>query len=198
MNRLCKRRKKKDDVYRFYCISNNRIAHNTCPGVSIREDELIPSVIEILEKKLSVALGDCLPEYYLEFAQQKERLSIITDSGVTKAELLRNQRMIQGLYENVVQGVISTEDYFSLKKDYEQRIEELSAELTSYNDRIAQLDHEVEEYKSVCEDALLLNSNHQLTAELIERLINRVVISHEKGVEIVFRFQDDYTKAVTA
>lgn len=198
LNRLCERRKKKDDVYRFYCISNNRIAHNTCPGVSIREDELIPSVIEILEKKLSVALGDCLPEYYLEFAQQKERLSIITDSGVTKAELLRNQRMIQGLYENVVQGVISTEDYFSLKKDYEQRIEELSAELTSYNDRIAQLDHEVEEYKSVCEDALLLNSNHQLTAELIERLINRVVISHEKGVEIVFRFQDDYTKAVTA
>ena len=85
-----------------------------------------------------------------------------------------------------MQGVITTEDYISIKKDYEQRIEELSAELTAYNDRIAELNHEVEEYKSVREDALLLNSNHQLTTELIERLIDRVV----------YRFQDDYTKAV--
>lgn len=196
LNRLCARHKTVPDTYRFYCISNNRIAHGTCPGVSIREDELIPSVIEILETKLSVALGDCLPDYYLEFAQQKERLSIITDSGVTKAELLRNQRLIQGLYENVVQGVITTEDYYSLKKGYEQRIEELSAELTAYSDRITELDNEVEEYKSVREDALLLNSNHQLTTELIERLIDRVVISHDKEIKIVYRFQDDYTKAV--
>ena len=197
LNRMCKRRITRADVYRFYCITNNRIAHGSCPGVSIREDELIPSVIAIMEKELSVALSDSLPTLKAEMTQQTERAEIQTQLSLKRQDLANSQRLIRGLYEDVVQGLLSSEDYFSMKEDYEQRVERLTAEITALNNRIVELNKQLSLYQDMHNDALTLESNHTLTAELIDRLIERIEVNHDKELTIVFRFQTDYAKVVT-
>ena len=52
-------------------------------------------------------------------------------------------------------------------------------------------------YQDMHDDALTLESNHTLTAELIDRLIERIEVNHDKELTIVFRFQTDYAKVVT-
>lgn len=197
LNRMCKRRITRADVYRFYCITNNRIAHGSCPGVSIREDELIPSVIAIMEKELSVALSDSLPTLKAEMTQQTERAEIQTQLSLKRQDLANSQRLIRGLYEDVVQGLLSSEDYFSMKEGYEQRVEQLTAEITALNNRIVEFDKQLSLYQDMHNDALTLESNHTLTAELIDRLIERIEVNHDKELTIVFRFQTDYAKVVT-
>ena len=197
LNRMCKRRITRADVYRFYCITNNRIAHGSCPGVSIREDELIPSVIAIMEKELSVALSDSLPTRKAEMTQQTERAEIQTQLSLKRQDLANSQRLIRGLYEDVVQGLLSSEDYFSMKEGYEQRVEQLTAEITALNNRIVEFDKQLSLYQDMHNDALTLESNHTLTAELIDRLIERIEVNHDKELTIVFRFQTDYAKVVT-
>ena len=55
-------RKKGPDVYWFHCLTNSRVAKDSCKGVMMQETELIATVTAILEKELSVALGMSLPQ----------------------------------------------------------------------------------------------------------------------------------------
>lgn len=158
---------------------------------------MIPSVIAIMEKELSVALGDSLPTLKVEMTQQTERAEIQTQLSLKRQDLANSQRLIRGLYEDVVQGLLSSEDYFSVKEDYEQRVEQLTAEITALNNRIVELDKQLSLYQDMHNDALTLESNQALTAELIDRLIDRIEVNHDKELNITFRFQTDYAKAVT-
>ena len=51
-------KRKKQDVYRFRCLTTTRVHKEKCVGISIKENELIDTVIDILKKELSAALGD--------------------------------------------------------------------------------------------------------------------------------------------
>ena len=44
------------------------------------------------------------------------------------------------------------------------------------------------------EDAHRLESDHTLTAELIERLIDRIEITHDHDIHVTFRFQSEFTE----
>lgn len=158
---------------------------------------MIPSVIAIMEKELSVALSDSLPTLKAEMTQQTERAEIQTQLSLKRQDLANSQRLIRGLYEDVVQGLLSSEDYFSMKEGYEQRVEQLTAEITALNNRIVEFDKQLSLYQDMHNDALTLESNHTLTAELIDRLIERIEVNHDKELTIVFRFQTDYAKVVT-
>lgn len=51
-----------------------------------------------------------------------------------------------------------------------------------------------ESYRSMEEDAHRLESDHTLTAELIERLIDRIEITHDHDIHVTFRFQSEFTE----
>lgn len=42
------------------------------------------------------------------------------------------------------------------------------------------------------QDAQTLERNHALTAELIERLIDRIEITHDRDIHVAFRFQSEF------
>ena len=46
-------RKKGPDIYWFHCLTNSRVAKDTCKGVMMQETELIATVTAILEKELT-------------------------------------------------------------------------------------------------------------------------------------------------
>ena len=43
-------RKKSDDVYLYYCLSQSRISKDACPGVTIREDTLLDMLADMLQE----------------------------------------------------------------------------------------------------------------------------------------------------
>lgn len=52
----------------------------------------------------------------------------------------------------------------------------------------------VERVREMEEDAHRLESDHTLTAELIERLIDRIEITHDHDIHVTFRFQSEFTE----
>lgn len=56
------------------------------------------------------------------------------------------------------------------------------------------LDEQLARYRSMEEDAHRLESDHTLTAELIERLIDRIEITHDHDIHVTFRFQSEFTE----
>ena len=185
-------RKKGPDVYWFHCLTNSRVAKDSCKGVMMQETELITTVTAILEKELSVALGMSLPLFQLEAKQKKDKDRLKTQMSTRRQETEKKRRLIRGLYENFVQGILTNEEYFELKTAYEESIGTLSGEIEALEKDMDALDSRLVRYRSMEKDAKSLAQDHALTAELIDRLIERIEIDHERNIHVTFRFKSEF------
>ena len=99
--------------------------------------------------------------------------------------------MYDRLYADLVDGILSREEYAVLKEQYQIRIGEVS-------DRIASLTKQKEEQVfyspanplfSILEG---ISSGEDLSAEFLRLLISRIEIGENGVVSITFNFQDEF------
>ncbi|MEY8433284.1 recombinase family protein [Lachnospiraceae bacterium 48-42] len=185
-------RKKGPDIYWFHCLTNSRVAKDTCKGVMMQETELIATVTAILEKELSVALGMSLPLFQLEARQKQKKDGLKSQMSAKRQDIEKQRRLIRGLYENFVQGILTSEEYFELKAGYEESITVLSGDIEALEKGMDALDDQLVRYRAMEKDAKSLAQDHVLTAELIERLIDRIEIDHERNIRVSFRFKSEF------
>ncbi|WP_044954495.1 recombinase family protein [Blautia producta] len=185
-------RKKGPDIYWFHCLTNSRVAKDTCKGVMMQETELIATVTAILEKELSVALGMSLPLFQLEARQKQKKDGLKSQMSAKRQDIEKQRRLIRGLYENFVQGILTSEEYFELKAGYEESITVLSGDIEALEKDMDALDDQLVRYRAMEKDAKSLAQDHVLTAELIERLIERIEIDHERNIRVSFRFKSEF------
>lgn len=193
LNRQRVFRKSIPDTYWYYCLTNNRVEHGACEGVRIQERDLVPMVTEILEKELSVALGKSLPLIQLEEQQKWKRSRIQSTVSEKKCELEKNRGLIRSLYENYVGKILTEDEYSSLKATYESSVSALSEEIKALEKEMDDLDRQLARCRAMEKDAELLKQDHTLTADLIDRLIERIEIAHDRTVRIDFRFKSEFT-----
>lgn len=199
LHRQRNKRKKGPDVYLFHCLTKSRVDKNGCLGVSVTEKDLLAAVVAILQQELTVALGNYSFVLEAEVKRKKERDDLKAGISVKKQEIDRNRRFVRGLYENFVQKVLTSEEYFTMKKDYEAVIAKLSDEISTLENGLAVMDAQLAKYKELEQDAKVLEKDHTLTAALIDRLIERIEITHDKEIRVSFRFKsefEEYGKAV--
>lgn len=185
-------RRKGPDIYWFHCLTNSRVAKDTCKGVMMQETELIATVTAILEKELSVALGMSLPLFQLEARQKQKKDGLKSQMYAKRQDIEKQRRLIRGLYENFVQGILTSEEYFELKAGYEESITVLSGDIEALEKDMDALDDQLVRYRAMEKDAKSLAQDHILTAELIERLIDRIEIDHERNIKVSFRFKSEF------
>ena len=199
LHRQRNKRKKGSDVYLFHCLTKSRVDKNGCLGVSVTEKDLLDAVVAILQQELTVALGNYSFVLEAEVKRKKERDDLKAGISAKKQEIDRNRRFVRGLYENFVQKVLTSEEYFTMKKDYEAAIAKLSHEISTLENGLAVMDAQLAKYKELEQDAKVLEKDHTLTAALIDRLIERIEITHDKEIRVSFRFKsefEEYGKAV--
>ena len=199
LHRQRNKRKKGSDVYLFHCLTKSRVDKNGCLGVSVTEKDLLDAVVAILQQELTVALGNYSFVLEAEVKRKKERDDLKAGISAKKQEIDRNRRFVRRLYENFVQKVLTSEEYFTMKKDYEAAIAKLSDEISTLENGLAVMDAQLAKYKELEQDAKVLEKDHTLTAALIDRLIERIEITHDKEIRVSFRFKsefEEYGKAV--
>ena len=199
LHRQRNKREKGSDVYLFHCLTKSRVDKNGCLGVSVTEKDLLDAVVAILQQELTVALGNYSFVLEAEVKRKKERDDLKAGISAKKQEIDRNRRFVRGLYENFVQKVLTSEEYFTMKKDYEAAIAKLSDEISTLENGLAVMDAQLAKYKELEQDAKVLEKDHTLTAALIDRLIERIEITHDKEIRVSFRFKsefEEYGKAV--
>ena len=185
-------RKKSADVYNYYCLTNSRIGKERCPGVFIRENDLLDSVADMLQNALETALGSYslslmeLPQQAAERTELKEKISS------RKQEIQRLNGLIRSLYENLIQGILSKEEYITYKGKYESRIQQLTEEFAHLEKGLKALDKQIAQYRSLQRDSDDLRENRELTAALIDRLIDRIEITKDKQITVRYRFESEF------
>lgn len=187
-------RKKSPDTYWFNCLTKSRVAKDACSGVMIQEKELIATVTSILEKELSVTLGMSLPLFQLEARHKRDQDKLKARMSAKRQEIEKNRHLIRSLYENYIQNVLTSEEYFALKAVYEESITALSGEITALEAEMDTLDLQLIRYREMEKDAQSLAQDHALTAALIDRLIERIEVTHERDIHVTFRFKSEFSQ----
>ena len=185
-------RKKSADVYLFYCLANSRIRKKHCPGPLIREDVLLNSLANMLQNALDAALGSYslslleLPQQTAERAELNEKITS------RKQEIQRLRGLIRSLYENLIQDILTKDEYITYKGKYESKIEQLSEEVSHLEKGLKALDKQAEQHRALKRDSDSLRENRELTAALIDRLIDRIEITKDKQITVRYRFESEF------
>lgn len=189
-------RKKSDDVYLYHCLSRSRISKDSCPGATIREDVLLDMLADMLQEALNTALG----KYTLSLAEQPqqaaERAELREKITSRKQEIQRLRGIVRSLYENLIQGVLTKDEYFDYKEKYENKIADIALEVEQLEDGLRTMDEQIEQYRALAQDAESIKTDRELTTALIERLIDRIEVSHDKQITVYYRFQSEFENYV--
>lgn len=179
-------------MYFYHCLSQSRISKDACPGVTIREDALLDMLTDMLQDALDTELG----QYTLSLAelprQAADRAELREKITSRKQEIQRLRGIVRSLYENLVQGVLTKGEYFDYKEKYESRITDLSVEMEQLEDGLRTMDAQTEQHRALEQDAAQIKTDRALTGALIERLIDRIEVSHDKQITVRYRFQSEF------
>ena len=185
-------RKKTDDVYIYHCLSNSRVAKDSCPGVLIYERQLLPALMDIMKAAMKATLGNYSLLLSDEAAQEKEQQSISTKIAEYKQDIAQYRSRIRGLYENLVQRVITNAEYFEFKEQYEAKIAAKEQDITLLERSQKAVTTQRKRQKSLSDDFSSIQDNPDITAALIDRLIERIEVSHDNEISVRFRFQSEF------
>ena len=150
------------------------------------------SLADMLQNALETALGSYalslveLPQQAAERTDLKEKISS------RKQEIQRLNGLIRSLYENLIQGILSKEEYITYKGKYEFRIQQLTEEVEHLEKGLKALDKQIAQYRALKRDSDDLRENRELTAALIDRLIDRIEITKDKQITVRYRFESEF------
>ena len=141
-------------------------------------------------------------EYRLSLAEQPrqaaDRAELREKITSRKQEIQRLRGIVRSLYENLVQGVLTKDEYFDYKEKYESRIADLAVEMEQLEDGLRTMDAQAEQHRALKQDAAQIKTDRALTGALIERLIDRIEVSHNKQITVRYRFQSEFETYVCA
>ena len=179
LHRQRAKRKTMPDVYWLHCISPSRVSKSSCIGVIVDEREVIKFVTDALKSELT-ALKKSVPK-----ADKSDSLK--QRKSDKQRELNRVQSLIRGLYENLVSGIISSEDYAEFKNGYAAKVTELKAEIDAINSEIEQLETQQKQAAEARDCTKLFRESKALSADLLNSLVERIEISHDHEINIILR-----------
>ena len=85
-----------------------------------------------------------------------------------------------------------TSNWHPYKGKYEAKIEQLSEEVTHLEKGLKAMDKQMEQHRALKRDSDSLRENRELTAALIDRLIDRVEVSKDRQITVRYRFESEF------
>ncbi len=181
-------------TYHYYrCTTHNKMDPGKCTGRTIRMDRLEKAVLVFLQTMVNVSVEyEALLQKIRSSSRRKtESTHLQKTLKQQQAERERLHRMMVGLYPDWKSGVISQEEYLTLKA-------ELQAKLITLDGSIEKLRQTAEQYvgNMELENEFLAHfrkyhSLSQLTRPMLTELVHEIRIYEGNRMEIILNFQDE-------
>lgn len=180
----------------YYSCETHRKGRTDCSMHKIWESDLHEAVAAaVRECVISVVDGPSAEKGSAAFRHDKRgvltnRLSSAND------RIKRNKDLRLRMYSDYVEGVISKEQYAELAKAVDERLRLLNGEKGQIEKEIVQLD----DGKSETWEEIVSRYENFTDIErvMVVELIDRILVSEDGSVEIVFRFGDPYRACAAA
>lgn len=179
--------------YIFHCISNDRIDKDYCSGSPrIWETELFDSLLTIIQKE-AIAVMDKKALMQKSDSKLEGRIAGIDKQlSELRQQISRNQGFLKSLYQNFVTGVLTGSEYRSMKSDYEEAIQADMSAVQALEDEQKNLQGQIDQLSDLADRLAHIGKHTELTASLVDQLIERITVYDNDHIEIVFRFRNAF------
>lgn len=182
-------RQNKDGIYWYRCESQWKYHKDACYQVSVKEDELKAEVFALLRKHAEAILGG-----YIQMERIAPVHEAISDTELAdiNRQLSMSGNFLKSLYENMQDGLITADEFISMKADYEAKIEMLSKRADEIRAGRREGESARQAYRDFADAASDALANHELSADVIDRLVEKILVRRDKSFEIDLRFRDEF------
>ena len=172
--------------YFYRCISNDRIKKDACPrSVSVREDRLFQTILTIICKEAEVVMGNSLRLQQSGGKLEQNKAEISREISKLRQSAADSRKYLTGLYENFVSGILTAEEYHTMKANYEGTIATAAQRVRELQYQQAERTAQVADY---------ISKDRKLSALLVEQLIERITVNGPEDIVIQFRFGSGFER----
>jgi len=175
-----------EDTYVYNCKTRTIHGKNACIPVSIREKDLKETLLALLHKQIDI------------FAKEQSSKSANRLASKEKAELQniqaqieRNNGFLKGLYESMITGDITADDYRELKQSYESKLQTLMEQESRLRTNLLKRDVGKLKHQRAADNIGGLYGIEDLTADALHELVDKVNIFQSKQIQVYFKFTDE-------
>lgn len=178
--------------YTFICPTHAQNP-DSCPFVSIREDELLEVLNASVQTQIALAcdMDSLVTRKNAAPTFQQKRSAAEKKLDAARRTLKRSQSLYDSLYQNYVEQLIAESEYAALKARYQAEqleSERLIAELEAHAAEQCQLTQE----NAFLTDFQVFQGQTALDSEMAHALIDRIEIDADRNANISFRYRDEY------
>lgn len=181
--------------YFFHCISNDRIAKDACDGnISIEETDLFQTILTIIRQEAETVIGKNLRLKHQDTKLAAQKTEVDKEIVKLRQETASNRGYLTSLYENLVTGILTSDEYRSMKAGYEKKITAAMERMQQLQEQQAELEKQVNSYSSLAEKLAKIDGDTALTARLVDQLIERITVNGPEDISIRFRFDSGFER----
>lgn len=194
MTRKVNRSNGKEYVY-YYCPTGKK---GGCMSSSmIKESELT----ECVQSSLKAHINSVVSLNSLITSVSRERINqglVQEYTGYIKSneeQLARVEGFKRKLYENLVSGALSKEEFLQYKQEYSAKAEDIKRAIEDWNGKLTEVLENRGERNRWLNHFLRFAEMEEIDRSAVSRLIQSIKISADKQIEVRFNYQDEYRKA---
>jgi DNA invertase Pin-like site-specific DNA recombinase len=191
MHRQRQPRKKTDDAYIFYCLSNSRKARGSCVPFIMPEEDLKTALLATIQAHTDVIIGKTLKLRKNSADLEAQRQSVKAEIAALRQEADKGGRMFKNLYESLVSGLITKDEYMEMRESYEAKARESISRASELENWQAELDRQIAEYCEIS-DLLTDAANSGVTEKIVDCLVDRIRIFSDRSIEVDFKFDSGF------
>lgn len=181
-------------TYHYYrCTTHNKMASGQCTAQTIRVDRLEKAVLTFLQTMVHVSVEyEALVEKIRSSAQRKTQSTHLQKTLEQQlSEREKCHRMMVGLYPDWKSGVISQEEYLTLKADLLSRLAILDSSISKLRQTAEQYAGNLEQENEFLAHFRKYHNFSQLTRPMLTELVHEIRIYEGGRIEILLNFRDE-------
>lgn len=172
--------------FRCVCSTYKKSGVKFCNNIQyLREDKLINEVLKALQNNVNRYLDTEKLKY-----KGKKTKNKVDSSNELKIHIELIDRKLKDLYEDKLNGIISTEMFMQISKDYEKQKKELKQKLDSEKNNKSEEKTRTsyEAAEKYINEVLKLDDITKVDRNLLIKLIDKIIIDNKKISSISYNF----------
>jgi len=186
-----KRQKTGEQRYVLRCLANDRKARGSCESFTIQEEDVKKTLLTIIQSHADVMLGNAIKLRTSSGETDVIRNNDKAELAAVRLEADKDGRMFKNLYESLVNGLITAEEYKEMREGYEDKIQKNLNRINELEKSIGELDKQIAEYMELS-NLITDADNAGITAKIIDSLVGSIRFYSDKRMEIDFLYDTDF------
>lgn len=184
--------------YHYYVCSGNKRDKNSCTTHNIKCELVEEVILATVQAHINMAIDidNAMREMETLDWERREVRKIGAQIEALEAEIEKYTTLKMSLYEDLKQALISKEEYFSFKEDYDVRIDSIKVQINRLVSQRNAVENGLTDTQGWFAQFRRYENIDKLTRNAIVNLIERVEINDQKEIHVRFRHADQFAAAL--